>query len=185
MINLEKKKAINLSKESRSLNQVKVGLSWDPAPDGRSADADASVFMLDASGKIPSEGFFVFFNNLLSEDGSVRHSGDNRTGAGDGDDEEISIALADVHQSVLQIILVITIHNKDEGFHFGNVLNSAVRVYDQFDNSIICQYKLVESFNGCDALIIGRFYRVGSDWEFEALGQAFEGGISATVELYS
>jgi len=185
MINLEKKKPFNLSKQAPGLNQVKIGLSWDPTPDGRTPDADASVFLLNDSGKIPSEGYFVFFNNLISEDGSVIHSGDNRTGEGDGDDEEIKINLSSVSSSVVQIMLVITIHNKEEGFHFGNVLNSAVRVYNLADGSTLCQYKLNESFDGCDSLIIGRFYRIGSEWEFEAMGQAFDGGLAATVELYT
>lgn len=185
MINLEKKKPFNLSKQAPGLNNVKIGLSWDPTQDGRSADADASVFMLNDLGKIPAEGYFVFFNNLYSADGAVVHSGDNRTGAGDGDDEEISINLSSVSSNVVQIILVVSIHNKDEGFHFGNVLNSAVKVYNKADGSTLCQYKLSESYEGCDSLIIGRFYRSANEWEFEAMGQAFEGGLAATVELYS
>jgi tellurium resistance protein TerD len=184
MINLEKKKSVNLAKAAPGLNHVKVGLSWDPSSDVE-VDADASVFMLDESGKIPSDEFFVFFNNLMSGDGSVIHSGDNRTGEGDGDDEEININLNKVSSNVLQIIVVISIHNKEDGVHFGNVLNPAVRVYDQSNGNIICQYELAETFDGCDALIIGRFYRLGSEWEFEAMGQAFEGGLGATLELYS
>ena len=101
MINLEKKKPFNLSKQAPGLNQVKLGLSWDPTADGRSPDADASVFLLNESGKIPTEGFFVYYNNLTSEDGAVAHSGDNRTGAGDGDDEEISINLSSVSANVV------------------------------------------------------------------------------------
>jgi tellurium resistance protein TerD len=184
MISLEKKKPFNLNKAVPGLNHVKVGLSWDPSSDG-DVDADSSVFMLDESGKIPNEHFFVFFNNLTSGDGSVIHSGDNRTGDGDGDDEEINIYLSKVSSQVLQIIVVISIHNKEDGVHFGNVHNPAVRVYNQSNGSIICQYELAEKFDGCDSLIIGRFYRSGSEWEFEAMGQAFEGGLAATVELYS
>ncbi len=185
MISLEKKKSFNLNKEAPGLNQIKVGLSWDPTSSGKSPDADASVFMLDESGKIPSEGYFVFYNNLVSEDGAIVHSGDNRTGEGDGDDEELAINLSKVSPSVVQIMLVISIHNKEDGFHFGNVLNSTVRVYNLANGSTLCQYKLAESYNGCDSLIIGRLYRQGSDWEFEALGLAFEGGLGATVELYT
>ena len=184
MINLEKKQPFNLSKAAPGLNQVKVGLSWDPTGDVE-ADADASVFMLNESGKIPGETFFVFFNNLTSGDGAVVHSGDNRTGVGEGDDEEINISLSKVADEVIQIILVISIHNVSDGVHFGNVLNPAVRIYNQADGSVICQYELSEQFDGCDSLIIGRFYRSGSEWEFEAMGQAFEGGLAATVELYS
>ena len=94
MLNLEKKKPLNLSKAVPGLNQVKVGLSWDSRIDGQNADADASVFMLNDQGKIPSDNYFVFYNNLKSIDGSVTHSGDNTTGAGDGDDEEITINLS-------------------------------------------------------------------------------------------
>lgn len=185
MISLEKKKPFNLSKQTPGLSQVKVGLGWDPTPNGLSPDADASVFMLDETGKIPGERYFVFFNNLSSEDGSVIHSGDNRTGEGEGDDEEIIISLSSVSSQVVQIMIVITIHNKDEGFHFGNVLNSSVRIYNKISGATLCEYRLAEKFDGCDSLIIGRLYRSGSDWEFEALGQAFEGGLGATVELYS
>jgi tellurium resistance protein TerD len=184
MINLEKKKPFNLTKQAPGLSNVKVGLSWDSTSNGKSPDADASVFMLNESGKIPDESFFVFFNNLRSGDGSVVHSGDNRTGAGDGNDEEIEINLAKVSPHVANLMLVITIHNLNEGFHFGNVLNSSVRVYDNSSNSILCQYKLSETFDGCDSLIIGRFFRNGSEWEFEAMGQAYSGGLAATVELY-
>ena len=185
MINLAKKSSINLAKQAPGLTKVKVGLSWDPTSDGKSPDADASVFLLDESGKIPDESYFVFYNNLQSGDGAVVHSGDNRTGAGDGDDEEIDINLASISSQVLQIILVITIHNLNEGFHFCNVLNSCARVYNSSTYNVICQYQLNESFEGCDSLIIGRFYRNGSEWEFEAIGQAFSGGLGATVELYS
>lgn len=184
MINLEKKKPINLSKEAPGLNKVKVGLSWDPTGDVE-ADADASVFLLNENGKIPSESYFVFYNNLKSGDGAVVHSGDNRTGEGEGDDEEIRIDLNSVNAEIVQIIIVISIHNIDDGVHFGNVLNSAVRIYDESKNNVICQYELSDKFDGCDSLIIGRFYRMGDEWEFEAMGQAFEGGLGATVELYS
>jgi tellurium resistance protein TerD len=185
MINLEKKKPFNLTKQAPGLNQIKLGLSWDPTSDGRSPDADASVFLLNEYAKIPSEGYFVFFNNLVSEDCSVVHSGDNRTGAGDGDDEQITITLSAVSADVLQIMLVVTIHNKNEGFHFGNVLNSSVRVYNIENGQILCQYQLADAYSGCDSLILGRFFRSGSEWEFEAMGQAFEGGLGATVDLYS
>lgn len=183
-MNLEKKKPFNLSKAAPGLNKVKVGLSWDPTS-GMDADADASVFMLNESGKIPNEDFFVFFNNLTSADGAVVHSGDNRTGDGDGDDEEIHISLGNVSNQVVQIMIVISIHNKEEGVHFGNVLNSSVKIYNQSTGSVLCQYNLSEKYDGCDSLIIGRFYRNGSEWEFEALGLAFEGGLGATVELYN
>jgi len=184
MINLNKGSRFNLEKEAPGLTQVKVGLSWDPSTDQK-VDADASIFMLNEAGKIPEERYFVFFNNLTSPDGSVVHSGDNRTGEGDGDDEEIQINLNKVSNEVLQIIVVISIHNASEGVHFGNVLNPAVRIYNSTNGSTICQFALAEKFDGCDSLLIGRFYRNGAEWEFEAMGHAFAGGLEATVNLYS
>jgi stress response protein SCP2 len=185
MINLEKKQPFNLSKEAPGLSMVRIGLSWDPTPDGRKPDADASVFMLNEHGKLPSEGFFVFYNNLRSSDGSVVSYGDNRTGDGDGDDEVIDISLPSVSAGILQIMIVITIHNKEEGFHFGNVLNSSVRVYNQATGSVLCQYKLQESYSGYDSLLMGRLYRMGAEWQFEAMGHAYSGGLAATVQSYS
>ncbi|WP_366183622.1 TerD family protein [Flavobacterium ovatum] len=185
MINLEKKKTINLTKSAPSLSKVRVGLSWDDVQiNGKSPDCDASVFMLGENGKVPADGYFVFFNNLISEDNSITHNGDNRTGAGDGDDETIDINLSQVSPLCVQMIVTITIHNMDEGFNFDTVSKPSVRIYNSANNSIICQYELSESFSGCDSLIIGRLYRKGTDWEFEAMGQAFAGGLEATVNLY-
>ena len=185
MINLEKKKPFNLSKQAPGLNNVKIGLSWDATTDGRNADADASVFMLNDLSKIPTEGYFVYFNNLVSEDGSVTHYGDNRTGEGDGDDEQISIKLSSVSANVVQIVIVISIHNKHEGFHFGNVLNSSVRVYNEANRNILCQYQLEEKYDGYDSLILGRFFRNGVEWEFEAMGLPKSGGLAKIVDMYT
>ncbi|NRT16862.1 tellurium resistance protein TerD [Flavobacterium sp. 28A] len=185
MINLEKKKSINLTQAVPSLNNVRVGLSWDDVQiNGKSPDCDASVFMLGENGKVPNDKYFVFFNNLSSEDNSVIHNGDNRTGASVGDDETIDINLSQVSSLCVQMIVTITIHNIDEGFNFDATINPSVRIYNSINNSIICQYELSENFSGCDSLIIGRLYRNGSDWEFEAMGQAFSGGLEATVDLY-
>ena len=186
MINLQKKQTINLLKAAPSLNNIRVGLSWDESViNGQSPDCDASVFMLGGDGKIPEEGYFVFYNNLISVDGSVRHNGDNRTGAGEGDDETIDITLLSVNPIIEQMMFTITINNPEVGFNFSTVQNACVKVYNAANNSIICQYQLAESAPGCDSLIIGRCYRAGSEWEFEAMGQAFGGGLGATVELYS
>ena len=186
MINLQKKQGINLTKAAPALNNIRVGLSWDQTTlNGQSPDCDASVFMLGENGKIPAEDYFVFYNNLVSGDNSIRHNGDNRTGAGEGDDETIDIDLSQVTPSVVQLYFIITINNMDAGFNFGNVQNACVKVYDSANNSVICQYQLSESFGDCDSLIIGRMYRNGSEWEFEAMGQAYGGGLAATVDLYS
>jgi tellurium resistance protein TerD len=186
MITLEKKKPLNLSKSAPGLSKIRVGLSWDESNiGGASPDCDASVFMLGSNGKIPDESYFVFFNNLQSGDGSVQHTGDNRTGAGDGDDESINIDLARVSSNVDQLLFAITIHNMSDGFHFGNVTNASVRVYNAGTGSTICEYRLSENYPYFDAMIIGRCYRNGAEWEFEGMGQAYAGGLQAAVDLYA
>lgn len=186
MINLEKKEPINLSKLIPIVNHVKVGFSLDSINiNYQSADIDASVFMLGENGKIPSNDYFVFYNNLISSDESIHHLGDDRSVFADGDDEVINISLSKVNTDVLQITFVLTINNSDEGFHFGNIENVHVRVYDLANNTTICQYKLTESFAGCDALIISRFFRNGSEWIFEPICDAFTGGLNEMVKRYS
>ena len=186
MINLQKKQSINLVKAAPSLTNIRVGLSWDQvAINGQSPDCDVSVFLLDQNSKIPGEQYLVFYNNLVSGDGAVRHSGDNRSGAGEGDDEVIDINLSAVSPSILQMIFTISINNSAAGFNFSTVTNASVRVYNSANNQIICQYKLAESFPNSDTLNIGRCYRNGQEWEFEAMGQDYSGGLEVALSLYS
>jgi tellurium resistance protein TerD len=185
MINLEKKKPFNLSKAAPSLSNIRIGLSWDDLQiGGQSPDCDASVFMLGVNGKIPSEEYFVFYNNQTSGDGSVRHHGDNRTGAGDGDDEMIDIALNHVSSAIQQIYFTISINNANVGFNFSTVTNASVRIYNADTNVVLCEYVLAESFPGSDTLNIGRCYRSGAEWEFEALGEPYHGGLEAALGIF-
>jgi tellurium resistance protein TerD len=185
MINLQKKQSINLAKAAPSINNIRVGLSWDDAQlNGQSPDCDVSIFMLGDNGKIPGEQFFVFYNNLVSGDGAVRHNGDNRSGVGEGDDETIDITLQSISPSIAQIIFTISINNSAVGFNFSSVANASVRVYNSSNNQIICQYKLAESFPNSDTLNIGRCYRSGNEWEFEAMGQDYTGGLETALALY-
>ncbi len=168
------------------MSLVRVGLSWDDNKiNGESPDCDVSAFMLGSNGKIPSDDCFVFYNNLLSGDGSVRHSGDNRTGAGEGDDETIEINLPSVNSAITQIIFTISINNSASGFNFSTVSNASVRVYNGTSNQILCQYTLAEAFAGADTLNIGRVFRNGNEWEFEAMGDPYSGGLSAALELFN
>ena len=183
---MKKKEKINLSHSNSDINKIIIGFSWDENTiNGQSPECDASVFMLGSDGKIPDDGYFVFYNNLISTDGSVKHNGDNRIGFGEGLDENIDITLSAVNSDIEQLVFTITINNPEAGFNFSTVQNACVKVYNAVNNSIICQYQLEESAIECDSLIIGRLYRNESEWEFEAIGQAFEGGLAATVELYS
>lgn len=184
-IQLEKKKPFDLTKREPGLKRIFAGLGWDVA-DGHAADCDVSVFMLGENNRIPSEGYFVFYNNLESEDKSVRHSGDNRTGEGDGDDEVVNLDLGAVSSSVVQILFAVTIHDAEEKKqHFGIVQNARIRIVNTVSNIAICEYKLGEQFSDSDSMIIGRLFRDGAEWKFEAMGDAFSGGLGALVGLYT
>ncbi len=114
----------------------------------------------------------------------MSHSGDNRTGVGEGDDEAIDIDLTRVANQICSIMIVISIHNSQDGVHFGNILNSSIRIQNLNDSSIICEYKLVEKFDGDDSLVIGQFIRNNNEWSFEAIAQSFRGGLGEAVNLY-
>jgi tellurium resistance protein TerD len=186
-IELKKKQAIDITKKAPGLRKILAGLSWDKTVvKGVAVDCDVSVFMLAGSNKIPAEKYFVFYNNLQSEDGSVKHMGDNRDGSGDGDDEVIEIDLASVSTDVVQILFAVTIHEADDrGHHFGNVRNAAIRILNATSNEEICKFTLTEQFGDADSLVIGRLYRDQKEWKFEAMGDPFGGGLGSLVELYT
>jgi len=187
MINLEKKSSISLTKQAPGLNNVRVGLSWDSSTiNGKEADADVSIFMLNESSKIPSEGYFVFYNNLKSADGAIVHNGDARTGESDGDDESVNMTLSKISPDITYVLIAISIHNSNEGFNFGNTSNSSIRLYNQDNNQKICEFKLTEEHPDADSIIIGSFYRgEQGEWKFEAMVNAFNGGLQACLEIYS
>jgi len=183
---LEKKKPISLIKEKPSIKNIVAGLGWDSKViNGKPVDCDVSVFLLNGAGKLVSDEYFVFYNNLKSPDGAVIHTGDNRDGKGDGDDESINIDLSKINSNVEFLYFAITIHESEErGHHFGNVENSYINIRNADDNSILCQYQLKEAFNDNDSLIIASIARNGGLWNVEALGQAFSGGLATLIELY-
>ena len=185
-INLEKKQTINLTKDVPTLNNVLVGLGWDES-DGsvQEIDCDVSVFMLASDYKIPSEPYFVFYNNLTSADGSVIHQGDNTTGEGDGDDECIEINLSKVNPEIEQMMFVVTIHDAESrNQDFSNLDNSFIRICDNNSGEELCRFTLNDDFIGSDSVQIGRLYRSENEWGFEAMGDPFHGGLSALIELY-
>ncbi len=185
-ITLEKKKPISLVKEKPGLQHIIAGLGWDEATiNGSKVDCDVSVFMLGANGKLPQDDYFIFYNNLSSPDGAVKHLGDSRGGEGDGDDESVSIDLGRLHSDVEFLYFAVTIHESEtRGHHFGNVSNSYIKIRNGADNTVLCQYQLQESFNGQDSLLIAAVSRNGGNWQAEALGQAFAGGLGTLIELY-
>jgi tellurium resistance protein TerD len=185
-ISLQKGGNVNLSKEAPGLNKMIIGLGWDTrATDGAAFDLDGAVFLLNSSGKVRSDADFIFYNNLKSTDGSIVHSGDNTTGAGDGDDETVTIELANVPADVDKIVLAVTIHDADaRRQNFGMVNKAFVRCVNATGNAEIARYDLSEDGSTEAAMIFGEVYRNGTDWKFRAIGQGFQGGLGPLAKNY-
>jgi tellurium resistance protein TerD len=185
-ISLQKGGNVNLSKEAPGLNKMVVGLGWDVrATDGAAFDLDGAIFMLNSAGKVRSDADFIFYNNLKSVDGSVAHSGDNRTGAGEGDDESVTIDLAKVPADVDKIAICVTIHEAEQRRQsFGQVSKAFVRCVNASGNSEIARYDLSEDSSTEAAMVFGEVYRAGADWKFRAVGQGFKGGLGPLAKNF-
>ena len=186
-INLGKGERINLSKEAPSLKKVGVGLGWDTnsSDTGADFDLDASVFMLGANGKIPTEKNFIFYNNLTSPDGGVQHTGDNLTGDGDGDDETVLVELAKVDTAINDLVFVVTIHEAEKRKqNFGQVHNAFIRLYDLDTNKEIAKYDLEEDFSKETAIEFGKLYKKEGQWRFQAVGQGYNSGLQGFVDKF-
>ncbi|GAA0348306.1 TerD family protein [Bacillus carboniphilus] len=181
-ISLAKGQKVDLTKTNPGLQKVVVGLGWDvnKYDGGNSFDLDSSVFLLDGSGKVTSDADFVFYNNLQGGNGSVVHTGDNLTGEGDGDDEQVKINLAAVPSTVERISFCITIHDGEaKNQNFGQVSNSYVRVLNEETNEELIRYDLGEDFSIETAIVVGELYRHGGEWKFSAVGSGFQGGLAS------
>ena len=185
-ISLQKGGNVNLSKEAPGLSKVVVGLGWDVrSSDGNAFDLDGSAFLLKADGKVRADSDFVFYNNLKSVDGAVAHSGDNRTGAGDGDDETVTIDLAKVPPEVERIAICVTIHDGEtRRQNFGMVQKAFVRTINANGNAEIARYDLSEDSSSETAMVFGEVYRNGGDWKFKAVGQGFKGGLGPLASSF-
>ena len=185
-ISLSKGGRISLSKEAPDLKKVHVGLGWDPrATDGADFDLDASAFLLGESGKVRSDADFIFYNQLRSADGSVEHTGDNLTGAGEGDDEVVLVDLSKVPADVHKIVFTVTIHEADaRRQNFGQVGNAFIRLVNAETNVEVARYDLTEDASIETAMIFGEIYRHGSEWKFTAVGQGYAGGLAAMCNQY-
>lgn len=178
-VSLSKGGNVSLSKEAPGLTNILIGLGWDVrSTDGAAFDLDASCFLLNADGKVRSDGDFIFYNNLKSADGSVEHTGDNLTGEGDGDDEAVKVDLSRVPAEVAKIAVAVTIHDADaRRQNFGSVSNAFVRIVDSSNGTEITRYDLTEDSSTETAMIFGEVYRHGEEWKFRAVGQGFAGGL--------
>lgn len=186
-INLSKGGRIDLSKEAPNLKNAVVGLGWDvnDSDTGVEFDLDASIFMLDNSGKIPTDSHFVFYNNSKSPCGSVEHTGDNRTGVGEGDDESINITLNKIAPNIEEIVVVVTIHDAAQRRqNFGQVSNSFIRIYDKDTNQEIAKYELEDDFSSETAIEFGRFYKKDNSWRFKAVGVGYNSGLQGFVDKF-
>jgi tellurium resistance protein TerD len=185
-VNLSKGGNVSLTKEAPGLTDITVGLGWDPRiTDGAQFDLDATVFVVGESGKVLSDGHFVFFNNLTSPCGNVKHLGDNRDGAGEGDDEQVEVALTGLNDEAKKLVFAVTIYDAEgRKQSFGQVDNAYIRVLNKADGSEIARYDLSEDASTETAMIFGELYRHNAEWKFKAIGQGFAGGLKPLAENY-
>ena len=181
-ISLSKGQKVDLTKTNPGLSKVIVGLGWDvnKYDGGNDFDLDSSVFLLGDNGKVASESDFVFYNNTTGGNGSVVHTGDNRTGAGDGDDEQVEIDLANVPANIQRITFTITIHDAEaRSQNFGQVANAYARVLNAGSNEELMRFDLGEDFSIETAVVAGELYRHNGEWKFNAIGSGYQGGLAA------
>ncbi|MEU3351805.1 TerD family protein [Streptomyces sp. NPDC037389] len=179
-VTLAKGGNVSLSKEAPGLTAVMIGLGWDVrTTTGADYDLDASALLCDTAGKVLSDQHFVFFNNLRSPEGSVVHSGDNLTGGGDGDDEQIQVSLGTVPPGVARIVFPVSIYDAHQrGQSFGQVRNAFIRVVNQADGRELARYDLTEDASTETAMVFGELYRHGAEWKFRAIGQGYASGLA-------
>jgi tellurium resistance protein TerD len=180
-ISLQKGGNVNLSKTDPNLKQVLLGLGWDArSTDGVDFDLDASIFMVTESGKVRSDSDFIFYGQLRSPCGSIEHTGDNRTGAGDGDDEALKIKLDQVPAAVTRLVVAVTIHDAQaRKQNFGMVHDAFIRLVNIETNVEIARFDLSEDYSTETAMVFGEIYRYGGEWKFKAVGQGYAGGLRA------
>lgn len=186
-INLSKGQKVSLTKDNPSLSNITVGLGWDvnAFDSGADFDLDASVFMVGENGKCPTESDFIFYGNLAHSSGSVKHMGDNRTGAGDGDDEQITVDLKAIPANISKVAFTVTIYDADvRKQNFGQVSNAYIRIVDDTTGAEVIRFDLGEDFSIETAVVVGEIYRYNGEWKFNAIGSGFQGGLAALCANY-
>jgi tellurium resistance protein TerD len=185
-VSLSKGGNVSLSKEAPGLTEVLVGLGWDPrVTDGTEFDLDASIFVVGENGKVLDDNSFIFYNNKKSADGSVEHMGDNRSGAGEGDDEQVTVKLTSLAPLVKKLVFAVTIHDSDaRKQNFGQVSNGYIRVVNKADGKELARFDLSEDASTETAMIFGELYRSGEEFKFKAIGQGFAGGLKPLAEAH-
>lgn len=186
-INLTKGQKVDLTKGNPGLKNIMIGLGWDvnAFDSGANFDLDASVFMVGENGKCPTDQEFIFYGNLKHKSSSVEHMGDNLTGEGDGDDEQIKIDLSKIPENIARVAFTVTIYDaENRRQNFGQVSNAYIRIVDTVTNQEIIRYDLGEDFSIETAVVVGEIYRINGEWKFNAIGSGFQGGLAALCGHY-
>lgn len=186
-ISLKKGQKVSLTKDNPGLSKVVVGLGWDVNhfDTGGTFDLDTAAFLLGESGRVASSGDFVFYGNLEHSSGSVKHMGDNLTGEGDGDDEQIKIDLSRVPESISRIAFTVTIYEAEaRNQNFGQVNNAYIRIVDESNGQELLRYDLGEDFSIETAAVFGEVYKNNGEWKFNAIGSGYQGGLAALCANY-
>ena len=186
-INLSQGQKVDLTKKNPGLKNIMVGLGWDvnAFDSGADFDLDAAAFLLGSNGKCPTEKEFIFYGNLEHTSGAVKHMGDNLTGEGDGDDEQIEVSLAGIPTNVEKVAFTVTIYDAEpRRQNFGQVSNSYIRIVDADTNTELIRYDLGEDFSIETAVVVGELYRHNGEWKFNAIGSGFQGGLAALCGHY-
>ncbi len=186
-INLTKGQKVNLSKDNPGLKNILVGLGWDvnAFDSGADFDLDASAFLAGANGKCPTDTDFIFYGNLEHQSGAVKHMGDNLTGEGDGDDEQIEVDLSMVPGNIEKIAFTVTIYDAEKRRqNFGQVSNAYIHILDTATNTELLRFDLGEDFSIETAVVVGELYKHNGEWKFNAIGSGFQGGLAALCAHY-
>lgn len=185
-VSLQKGGNVSLSRSAPNLTRILVGLGWESRQtSGDDFDLDASVFLVQETGKVRSDEDFIFYNQLVSTCKSVEHTGDNRTGAGDGDDEAVKVDLPKVPQHIQRLVVCVTIHDAEvRKQNFGQVRDAFIRIVNADNDVEIARFDLSEDYSTETAMIFGEVYRHGTEWKFKAVGQGFAGGLEPMARSF-
>ncbi|MHA7270902.1 TerD family protein [Arthrobacter sp. HLT1-20] len=185
-LTLSKGNNLSLTKADPGLSKAVVGLGWDPrTTSGEAFDLDASALLVGSNGKVRNNDDFIFYNQLEAKDGSVKHLGDNRTGLGDGDDEQILIDLNAVSADIERVIIVVSIDQADaRRQNFGQVRDAYCRVVNQDNDTEIVRYDLSEDAASETTMVFSEIYRNGAEWKFRAVGQGYASGLHGIATDY-
>ena len=186
-VNLSKGQKVDLTKGNPGLSKLIIGLGWDTNKydGGADFDLDAAAFLCGENGKVQSDADFVFYNNLMHASESVQHTGDNRTGEGEGDDEVIKVDLSKVPANIHKIAFTVTIDQADaRRQNFGQVSNAYIHIIDEANGTELIRYDLGEDFSIETAVVVGELYRNNGEWKFNAIGSGFQGGLYALCQNF-